>query len=396
MTDRDDPMELLRAARPPLDDGLASSTGAAALALREEILAMSTTEPITEPIPTAPVPGSTTTEPTTTEPTATEPTATEPTGRRRRPSRALVGAGLAAAITAGVVVAWPESTKDPVGSAAPIVASPDPAAPTTADGPTLDDIELIAERSGAALGSGRAMVRFATETEDSPYLASSGTTRLAFSGDDIEMVIDFDAGISPAFTAENKTVGGEFYLLDGPPDDRRWVHDTNASGGRAVEIFGLDPRTLVDLFSTGSTLELVGTEDVDGVSTRHLRSTAPFPAPSLNLGMGPTGGATVDRLELWVGPDDVTRRIDLVLSQDVEMVDRDSAPTMAKGADGTIVLTAPDGTVTRVAPGERLDTGSLPMTTRVQRSTYSVTFSEVGAPISIVAPADAIEVAGVG
>lgn len=325
--------------------------------------------------------------------------APSPASRRRGFLPAV--AGLAAASVAVALLA----TGGPVGSPDRVSGAVDRAgAPTSGAVPTADlaDIQLIAARSGEALArSGRAVVKFASDTDGGQFLSSTGTADIAFSGDDIEMTIRFDGSdeTSPergAFTAQNKTVDGEFYLLDGPVGDKRWVHDTNAAGGRGSEIFNVDPRTLFPVLSAGAGFELVGREDVDGVAASHYRSTRPVPASSMNFGLGPVGEATVtaDVIDLWVGPDDIATRVDLQLSYPVEAVDPASAPLIGKNPDGSMTVTGTDGSVTVIPVGEPFP--DLPMTTRTVRSTYSVTFSDVGAPITIDPPAEFTDVAGVG
>ena len=240
------------------------------------------------------------------------------------------------------------------------------------------DIALVASASRAALDSGRATVDFASNTHGG--LNQSGTEKISFSGDDVEMTIDFASdGRSPGFQAQNKTVDGEFYLLDGPIGLEHWIHDTNASGMSRKDIFSLDPRTLLDLLSPSADFEQVG--EADGV--RHLRARSVDGVPVLNLGLGPTDGQDTSGLEVWVGRDDVVQRIDL--AYDTTEVSEHS------GALAKIVRHA-DGTVTKeidpAHPGHR----------EVYRthSTYSARFTDVGAPIAITAPTDSTDVAGKG
>lgn len=382
-----DPIGRLRAVRPSVPDELTSTTGAFASALRQEIMAMPNGIDVPDVALEIERRGHV---------GDSARRSAKPTTHSR--SRVLVGGAVAAALAIGAVVAWPDPPSGSRGGEAAAGRFSDGvAADGTADVVGLGEIRLIAERSGVALGSGRASVRFAVDVEGSDMLSAAGTARLAFSGDDIEMVTSFDGtGQVPGFVTEHRTVGGEFYLLDGPPDGRRWVRDTNANGERAVELFSLDPRTLFGVFSSGALLEVVGSEEVDGVPTRHLRSTAPFPAPDLHLGNGPVAGSTVERLDLWVDADDVTRRIDLMLSTPRQVVDRDRAPSMERSSDGTVTLRYPDGRVEVSGPESAFDAGDLPTTTRTARSTYSVTFSDIGAAIVVEAPAEATDVAEVG
>ena len=252
------------------------------------------------------------------------------------------------------------------------------------------DIELIAQRSKAALSrTGHATVRF-------DAAGQRGTTDLSFAGDDVEMAVHFDAMIAdrPGFTAENKTVGGEFYLLDGPPGAKRWYHDTNSSGQRGTEIFNADPRTLLSNVSPAAGFETVGREVIDGETTTHLRATTLTGLPSFNLALGPIPGASIVGIDLWIGHDDVTKRIDLTTQQRVETFDRTKAPVIEKSKDGTITITDTAGKKTVIRQGQQMP--AFAMTTELQSSTYSVVFSAIGQPVTITAPAAAIPVAGKG
>jgi hypothetical protein len=106
--------------------------------------------------------------------------------------------------------------------------------------------------------------------------------------------------------------------------------------------------------------------------------------PPLNFGEGPSGARAEDvkRLELWVGSDDVVRRIDIGL---------ENTETHRSGGL-TRVTRNPDGTYSKeidpAHPGEEVTT--------THRASYSVRFFDLGSPITIEAPANAARVAGQG
>ena len=251
----------------------------------------------------------------------------------------------------------------------------------TQTGPRTVDIALVAARSQEALrGSGRAHVESVTDRG----LANEQrwSNDVTFDGDDVEMVMRFAGdGRSTGFTAHNRTVDGEFYLLDGPPGRQRWIHDVGANATtRGTDLFSLDPRTLCELLKDSAEFERVN--EHDGV--KHLRATEVNDLPPLSFGAGPSDARAEDvtRLELWVGPDDVVRRIDI----DLERTERERRGAMSR------ITQNPDGTYTKEIDPAHPGTEELV----THRSSYSVRFAGIGDPVEIVAPAGAADVEGKG
>jgi hypothetical protein len=244
--------------------------------------------------------------------------------------------------------------------------------------PAAAEIAHIASTSQAALlSSGRALVDF--------HLAQGGTAEqrvtgtVSFAGDDVEMVLRFfPDGRGPGFEARNRTVDGHFYLYDAG----RWVRDTNATGTEGRDMFSADPRTLLGALHPGAAFEVVGTETVDGLELRHLRATRVDRLPTLNLSLGPIDPDEVRTLEVWVGSDDVVRRLDIGT---VHVATRD--PQAA-----TVIVRGPDGRTTK----ETAPPDAARMVTTETSSTYSLRFTDIGAPIVITAPTGAVDVAGQG
>jgi hypothetical protein len=266
-------------------------------------------------------------------------------------------------------------------------------APTSKPGSqtlSIDSVHTIAAHSATRLqGTGRATITFDDGT------GSTGTTNLAFAGRNVEMTIHF-AGESGrrGFDAQNKSVDGEFYLFTPGPDGvSRWYHDTNAGGS---SFFDTDPRSLLGALAPEAAFVAVGTDSIDGVRLTHLRATNLDALPALKLSLGPIDANTFTSLDLWIGPDDVVRRLDLTTAQDVREID--PSVTMQKRTDGTITIVAPDGTTRTVQPGENIDDAmrDLPHVTRTIHASYSVRFHDLGAPIAVTAPPGATDVAGKG
>lgn len=280
-------------------------------------------------------------------------------GRPRHRSRRPLAVAAVVAVVAGAVLA---------GGNGVDVSGPEPVAA---------DIAHIASTSQAAFtSSGRALVDFHVAKGTVAEQRITGT--VSFSGDDVEMVLAIAPGRGPAFEARNRTVDGHFYLYDAG----RWVRDTNAAGTRGADMFSADPRTLLGALHPGAAFEVVGTETVDGVELRHLRATRVDQLPTLNLSMGPMDPKEVRTLDVWVGADDVVRRLDIGT---VQVMTRD--PHVA-----TIIVREPNGEMRKAT--EPPDPARM-ITTEVA-SAYSLRFTDIGAPLTITAPPGAVDVAGQG
>ncbi len=98
----------------------------------------------------------------------------------------------------------------------------------------------------------------------------------------------------------------------------------------------------------------LGRQDIDGVSTRHLRATNPeeMPTPDLGDGMDEDMGH-LTKLELWLDDEGLIRRIDATFLD-------------------------PDALTHVDSPDERWDT----------KTDVAIRFFDFGAPITIAAPSD--------
>jgi hypothetical protein len=234
----------------------------------------------------------------------------------------------------------------------------------------------IASTSEQALGgSGRARIVFRQEGLPG---TSEGVTNLTFSRDDLDMVIDF-AGQEgrPGFQAQNRTVDGQFYLLDGPPGQKEWIRDTNSTQLKGTDFFNLDPRTLI-----GALAPQVGFEEIDAEDgLRHFRAANPDRLAKLSLG-DPVDPKSITSLDVWAGADNVVTRMVLATSR---------TETARPGARA-ILVENPDGTRSKII--DPADT--TPEVTRTIRSTYQVEFTDLGVPVEIKAPEGARDLGLVG
>ena len=233
------------------------------------------------------------------------------------------------------------------------------------------DITLVSARSEEAMArSGRARISYVSNEGSVAEMRVDGL--IEFTGKDVAMRLKF-AGVHgrPGFVAENRTVDGHFYLLDGVPGQQRWIHDVGATTGG--DPFSIDPRNLLKVLDPSADFETV---DVDG-DVRHLRARSLDDIPEMNLGLGPSSEAEVTNLELWVGSDDIVQRLDFTYDITEDL----GGPMYVKDENGNRKrFTPPSGTPD----------------SHTYSSSYSVVFFDVGAAIKIEAPADAVEVNGQG
>jgi hypothetical protein len=211
-----------------------------------------------------------------------------PSRHQRRRRLALVGAAAAAAALAAVTLA-------PGGT--------DPIAVSTIDA-------ALATSSQALEQSGRADLRYSLELDGGEV--EDGVEHWAFSGDETLALVPGDDGGEIGIRSSSgrltiNLVDRELLaLLDGtatPPGDGR------------PGVYGVDPRTLLEELRASGTFEEVGSEDVDGVPTRRLRSTAPEDAPAFPV-MHRDAPGEVTSLEVWVDDESVVRRLEMTTERD--------------------------------------------------------------------------------
>ena len=257
--------------------------------------------------------------------------------------------------------------------------------------PAAADVVKIARASTSAFGStGRAVETFDV---GSGLTAQRGTSHVRFSGRNLDVAMHFDdENGRPGFDAHNLTVDGQYYLYDGPIGAKKWYHDTTATP-TGSDIFDLDPRNLIAVLRPSAKFVVVDTQTTAGGPVRHIRATDLSAMPSLHLASGPVDGKDVTSLDLWVAGDDTVQRLTLTSSHteipQPACFTQDGVKQCAQPGD-QLVKTKDHITI---IPGPRNAAPPKPVTTK---GSYSVTFSDIGSPITIAAPAGAIEVAGKG
>jgi hypothetical protein len=212
--------------------------------------------------------------------------------------------------------------------------------------PAPVDIETALAASSSALeGSGRATFTYGVERNGTVVL--SGVDDWAFSGDDVA----HDSRMEGHPPWAEREVGGEAYQLTTPEaaagvatdDPPRWYHYADHHPGLAGW-FTSDPRTLLDQVIAAGPFEELGTEPVDGVDTRHVGGTNPQATPVLGTFWRFRPG-TVSSVEAWIDDHELVRRLDVTFDDP------------AQGITGR----------------------------------YSIEFSDLGEPVTVDAPADAID-----
>lgn len=161
----------------------------------------------------------------------------------------------------------------------------------------------------------------------------------------------------PELVAENRYVAGEWYFhLQGADGEMEWSYDPNDEG-IFVGVTPSDPRELYDRLSPTAGFEADGTDFVRGVETVHLVATTPEAVDTSLLQFISGLPESVESIELWVDSNNIVRRIDVTVA----------------GSDVTLEVGATD-------------------TTEISTTTYSIEFYDIGEPITVEVPRDAVEI----
>lgn len=354
---------LLRQARPNLPEEVVSPRNPVAMALRQEILSM---EPDVTPLH--------------------DIDKTSISARILRRSRQYWKSGVAVAAALaliGTLVAYQGNNDSESGGSA--------AGPENSK-IVLSDIRTIAARSQEALsGTGRATIDFVDG-----LLSKKGTTKIAFSGEDFEATTVFDeAEYPPLFTARYKAAHGTVFvqdeLLDREFDALAYAEGYDLGQLSAPEVYflgtfrgdmvvswvfpsplehtqGPDQRALLSVLSPAAELVTVGTETIAGEATTHLRATKPGALPSVSFGLRPIDGKSIVSLDLWVGGDDVIRRIDIATEESAAKI-RSSYSVRYFDISEPVVITASDDLINAI--------NAMPLPPNIRRP---------GLPVPVVAP----------
>src|SRR5215467_11840336 len=273
-------------------------------------------------------------------------------------------------------------------------------------------VHQVASASRSALArSGRATVSYTSTQNGVP--GDSSTDVITFSGknwNDVTSQTSPGTGGRPGHTqtAINRIVNGQFYLYTVGRNLRlQWIHDTNRSGHPKVNI--PDPRTVLQALEPAARFEVVGYQVIGGVRVKELRATdlSHLPDQSKLVGVFAAGGH-VTSLEVWVDGRGVVHRLSLT-SQQIIMRYPASAYNFRISPGGPLIYTVPTKAIAaqlraklHAAPGGRrvvirvAPPGSGAPHREVQVNRLTVTFSAIGQPQRITAPAHSTPVYGKG
>ncbi|HEY7069852.1 MAG TPA: hypothetical protein VH479_07065, partial [Acidimicrobiales bacterium] len=214
-----------------------------------------------------------------------------------------------------------------------------------------------ATASAQALQTGRAVV-----TSPDGALPLGDERTYTFDGENL--AVD---GSGPGYTYGRLRVDGNLYFYWNPNGGsaRDWMRDITATNV-GPEDFVFDPRGLLGVLAPTAGFELAGGDTVDGVAVTHLRATRPEAIDTEALHLGELTDFPDSRftaLDIWVDGDDVVRRIDF--AQEFRL-----------------------SNVIEIDPA----TGSSSIPDQPQVVHTSVRFTDIGASITVDAPADARDV----
>jgi len=327
-----------------------------------------------------------------------------PPARRIPRAAVLTGTGLTAAAAAVAVTVLAASAGGP-GTAR---------GKGRTHGPELLTAAMVrqvasASRSALAL-SGRATISY--RNSQAGALQVTGTDRITFSGKNWNDAFSqtFPAGNGQRASTQfaiNRIVGKQFYLyIAGRTRRLQWYHDTNPSGHPSFTI--PDPRRVFSMLEPSARFEFLGYQVIDGIRLKHLRATSLSHLRGLSALPDLPSGARVTALEVWVDGHGVVHRLSLT-AETIHTVYPIGADNVRKTRNGRLTFTVPDKEMAaklraklkkgpawqhwtvRIAPA-----GAGAPHREVQVSAVTVTFSGIGQPQRITAPAHAIDQFGRG
>jgi hypothetical protein len=336
---------------------------------------------------------------------AAGPVAARPARRMPR-AAVLTGTGLTVAAAAVAVTVLAVSAGGP---ARPVVAIKGGThAPVLLTAAMVREV-ASASRSALAL-SGRATISY--RNTQAGKLQVTGIDRITFSGKNWNDAFSQSFPASngqPASTqfAINRIVGKQLYLYIAARTRRlQWYHDTNPSGHPSFTI--PDPRTVFAMLEPSARFEFLGYQVIDGIRLKHLRATNFSHLRGLSTLPDLQPGAHVTALAVWVDGHNVVHRLSLS-AQTTTTVYPIGSYNMRRTRHGRLIITVPNKAIAaklqaklKKAPTRQHMTiriappGAGAPRHQVQVTAVTVTFSGIGQPQHITAPAHAIAQYGRG
>lgn len=322
---------------------------------------------------------------------------------RRRTRVAVAATGIAAAGIAGVLVASQAGDGTAAGTRTVLTAAV---------------LHHMAIASQAAMTSGRADIDWTSgggtviqhiafdganweDTTPPAGATSPGSKAHAFTwaGETIEIVVDGQYYHYPAFTLKPKP-----HLVAG------WMHVIAPGAGASLNI--PDPRTLLSVLSPSAGLVIDGYATVNGVRVEHLQATTPGAVPVTPLDsimQSASADPRLSVLDLWVDPSDVVLKAQFTVTGQDTISKLTPAGTQAVEqymkahglkAYGQDPLQAAYEALVKAHPGLAtvLRQPGMVVAEHVQGPgvTVAVTFSQIGQPQAITAPANYTTAGGKG
>ena len=286
--------------------------------------------------------------------------------RFRRSHFTLAVTAAAAAAVIGVLVTLPNrgtpvSVGEGLTTQPEVTAEPAPVATEAVDATALWP-EIAPSPPVGELMTARANMIVSEQFQQSTL----GPNVLTMADGDVNIGIPFQPPAGGAMDfVDNRYVVGEWYFRIPEPDGdgMQWSYDPNDTP-IFVGVSPADPRELYERLAPSSGFEADGTDFVLGVETVRLVATTPEAIDPLMVQYQPFIESVVS-LELWIDSNGIVRRIDVTAVM---------PPVLTMGTDGVA--------------GTAEESGA--------SATVSVEFYDIGEPITVDVPRDAIEIDGQG
>lgn len=171
--------------------------------------------------------------------------------------------------------------------------------------------QVLAVSSAALARSGQAQIRFRDLLQGSTM--DYGVTDVVYSGQNIS-VARHDGGPGAATTTYMQLlIDGQYYYDAEWPPNPGWQHVTGAHPTWR-QLSAADPRTLLRDLTPAARFVTAGYKVADGVRLRELVATQPGLVPGIRMSGQLIPGEYVTSLSLWVDGHDVVRQIDATLA----------------------------------------------------------------------------------